>query len=249
MLKNQEKIMLMDKACNIVNKVLLYLSEIAKPGLSTLFLDKEAYRLCKEMDAEPAFLGYSNYPASLCISINDEVVHGIPREDKIIKEGDIVSLDFGVLKDGFFGDAAITVGIGKISFSSQRLIETTKECLRRAIKFCNIGNNLGEISYAIQSYAEGEGYSVVRDFVGHGIGLSLHEPPQIPNYGKPEDGPILEEGMVLAIEPMVCEGGHRVVVDEDGWTVRTYDGKMAAHFECCVAVTEDGPKVLGSNFV
>ncbi len=239
----------MDEACAIVNEILLYLSEIAKPGVSTLFLDKEAYKICKEKGAEPAFLGYSNYPASVCISINDEIVHGIPREDKIIKEGDIVSIDFGVKKDGFFGDGAITIGVGKISFISHNLIETAKDCLKNAIEHCKIGNNLGEVCYAIQKCAESRGFSVVRDFVGHGIGSKLHEPPQVPNYGSPEDGPALEEGMVLAIEPMVLEKDWKVKVDNDGWTVRTQDGGMAAHFECCVAITKEGPKVLGSGLI
>jgi len=249
MFRNKKELIIMDEVCSIVNEILLYLSEKAKPGISTLYLDKEAYRLCKEKGAEPAFLGYSNYPASVCISINDEIVHGIPREDKILKEGDIVSIDFGVRKNGFYGDAAITIGVGKISLSSQNLIETTKECLKEAIKFCKAGGKLGQVSYAIQSCAEKAGYSVVRDYVGHGIGKSLHEPPQVPNYGNPEEGPLLEEGMVLAIEPMVLEGDWKVKVDDDGWTVRTYDGKLAAHFECCVAITKDGPKVLGSNLL
>ena len=163
MFKNKKELIIMDEVCSIVNEILLYLSEKAKPGISTLYLDKEAYRLCKEKGAEPAFLGYSNYPASVCISINDEIVHGIPREDKILKEGDIVSIDFGVRKNGFYGDAAITIGVGKISLSSQNLIETTKECLKEAIKFCKAGGKLGQVSYAIQSCAEKAGYSVVRD--------------------------------------------------------------------------------------
>lgn len=239
----------MDRVCGIVNEVLLRLSEMVKPGVSTLLLDKKAYELCKEYNAEPAFLGYSNYPASLCVSVNDEVVHGIPREDKILKEGDIVSLDFGALKDGFYGDAAITVGVGKISYPLHKLIETTKDCLRQAIKYCAPGNKLGIISSTIQKIAEKEGYSVIRDYVGHGIGTKLHEPPPVPNYGNEEEGPFLEEGMVLAIEPMVCEGGYEVEVDEDGWTVRTRDGKNSAHFECCVAITKEGPKILGSSII
>lgn len=239
----------MDRVCGIVNEVLLQLAEMANPGVSTLELDKKAYSLCKKYNAQPAFLGYSNYPASLCVSVNDEVVHGIPREDKILKEGDIVSLDFGALKDGFYGDAAITIGIGKISFASQKLIETTRECLKEAIKFCKPGNRVGMISSIIQSLAEREGYSVIRDYVGHGIGSKLHEPPPIPNYGSPEEGPVLEEGMVLAIEPMVCEGSWQITLAEDGWTVKTRDGKNAAHFECCVAITKEGPKILGNNLV
>ncbi|MEJ5165760.1 MAG: type I methionyl aminopeptidase [Thermoanaerobaculia bacterium] len=249
MFRNERELLIMDKVCGIVNEVLLRLSEMVKPGVSTLFLDKKAYEFCREYNAEPAFLGYSNYPATLCISINDEVVHGIPREDKVLKEGDIVSLDFGALKDGFYGDAAITLGVGKINYASQRLIETTKDCLKEAIKHCRVGNKLGMISSTIQKIAEKEGYSVIRDYVGHGIGTKLHEPPPVPNYGNEEEGPFLEEGMVLAIEPMVCEGGYEVEVDEDGWTVRTKDGKNSAHFECCVAITKEGPKILGSNII
>lgn len=247
MIKNKNDLKIMDQACSIVNYVLFHLSELAKPGVSTIFLDKEANRLCKERNVVPAFLGYFDYPASVCISINDEVVHGIPKNDKILKEGDIVSIDFGVLKDGFYGDAAITIGVGRIDIKDQQLIETTKECLKNAIKFCIAGNNLGKVSYAIQTTAEKAGYSVIRDFVGHGIGLKLHEPPQIPNYGNPDNGPILEEGMVLAIEPMLCEGDWKVYVEEDGWTVKTLDGKRSAHFESCVAITNNGPKVLGNN--
>ncbi len=244
--KSEEQIRVIDRACKIVNEVLYKLEKMAKPGVSTILLDREAVKICKERGGIPAFLGYANYPASICISINDEVVHGIPREEKVLKEGDIVSLDFGVKLDGFYGDGAVTFGIGKISYNAQRLIENAKECLRRAIEFCEVGKKLGQVSYAIQSCAEGEGFSVVRDYVGHGIGLNLHEPPQIPNYGFPEDGPILEEGMVLALEPMVCEGDWKVIVDEDGWTVRTKDGKNSAHFECCVAITKEGPKILGN---
>lgn len=247
MIKNKNELKIMDYACAIVNEVLLHLSELVKPGISTLFLDEETNRLCKEKNVIPAFLGYSNYPASVCISINDEVVHGIPKKDKIFKEGDIVSIDFGVLKDGFYGDSAITLGVGKIDFQDYKLMETTKECLKNAIKFCRAGNNLGKVCYAIQTTAEREGYSVIRDFVGHGIGSKLHEPPQIPNYGSPDEGLILEEGMVLAIEPMLCEGDWKVYIDEDGWTVKTLDGKKSAHFESCVAITSNGPIILGNN--
>lgn len=237
----------MDRVCSIVNEVLFRLSEMVKPGISTLLLDRRAYELCREYNVEPAFLGYSNYPATLCVSVNDEVVHGIPREDKILKEGDIVSLDFGARKDGFYGDAAITLGVGKISYNSHKLIETTRDCLKQAIKYCIAGNKLGLVSSTIQKIAEKEGFSVIRDYVGHGIGSKLHEPPPVPNYGREDEGPVLEEGMVLAIEPMVCEGTYEVRVDEDGWTVRTKDGKNSAHFECCVAITKEGPKILGSN--
>lgn len=246
-LKTMEEISKINKCCIIANDVLLHLAKIVRPGISTIFLDEEAFKICKKKGAYPAFLGYNGYPNSLCVSINDEVVHGIPREEKTLKEGDVVSFDFGVQMDGYYGDCAITVGVGKIDFKAQRLIEVTKECLRKAIKYCKIGNRIGDVSAAIQEYAEREGFTVIRDYVGHGIGSKLHEPPPVPNYGRPGEGPALEEGMVIAIEPMVCEGSWEVKVDEDGWTVRTVDGKNAAHFECCVAITKNGPILLGSE--
>jgi len=244
-LKTKAELSIMDKANALVQETLRLLAEHLRPGVSTAFLDRLAEEYICSRGAKPAFKGYHGYPATLCISVNDVIVHGIPSESCLLKEGDIVSLDCGVLWDGFYGDGAITLPVGAISEKARRLLQVTRECLELAVDMVRPGRRLGDISAAIQRHAEAAGFSVVREFVGHGIGRALHEEPQVCNYGVPGTGPELKPGLVLAIEPMVNEGSPGVRVDADGWTARTEDGKLSAHFEYSVAVTEDGPWVLG----
>ena len=237
----------MARACRIVVDTLDALEAAAQPGVSTRELDRIAHDRIVKAGAKPAFLGYRGYPASLCISVNDEVVHGIPGPRKL-KGGDIVGLDLGCIVDGFFGDAARTVSVGEVSPEAGRLMRVTEECLRAAIEHCHPGRRVGDLGHAVQSHAEGNGYSVVREFVGHGIGTSLHEEPQIPNYGPAGRRERLRSGMCLAIEPMVNVGGPEVRVLEDEWTAVTLDGSLSAHFELTVAVTDDGPWILSEPF-
>lgn len=227
----------------IVANILNELRGIIKPGITTIELDRYSEELALKMGAKPAFKGYREYPFSLCTSINDEVVHGMPS-DRALKAGDIISLDFGIYHKGYYGDSAITVPVGEVSSVAHALIGTTEEALYRGIKEMRAGNRLGDISAAVQECVEAAGFSVVRDFVGHGIGGSLHEEPQIPNYGVRGRGVKLEVGMVFAIEPMVNEGTYKVKVLDDGWTVVTADGKLSAHFEHSVAIAENGPVIL-----
>lgn len=243
-LKSPEEVEIMDRANRIVHKVLQRVSSEVAPGVALRVLDAVAESTTKSLGGKPAFKGYHGYPASICISVNDEVVHGIPGERKL-EDGDIVSVDFGVVLDGYYGDAACTVPVGEVSEGSRKLMEVTRESLLKGIEQARVGERVSDVSHAVQSWAEGHGFSVVRDYVGHGIGRSLHEDPQVPNFGTPGLGPKLRAGMVLAIEPMVNEGGPDVTVDADGWTVRTRDGKRSAHFEYSVALTEVGPRVLG----
>lgn len=243
-LKTQKEIEILRKANAIVMEILFSLKEIVRPGVSTFEFEELANELCEKKRVKPAFKGYRGYPYALCVSVNEEVVHGMPRKDKILKEGDIVSFDFGVIYDGYVGDAAITVGVGQISDVARRLLETTEEALYLAIEKARVGNKIGDISHAIQKRVEREGFNVIRDFVGHGIGRSLHEPPEVPNYGKPGRGPKLEPGMVLAIEPMVSAGSYEIVILADGWTAVTKDGSLSAHFEHSVAITPSGPIIL-----
>ena len=224
--------------------ILRILKDRVLPGITTMDLERVAEEELEKRKARAAFKGYMGYPFCLCASVNEEIVHGMPSSKKVLKEGDIIGLDFGVLCDGFYGDAAITVGVGAISAEAGRLIEVTERCLEEAIDKARIGNRLYDISHAVQSRAEGEGFSVVRAFVGHGIGRSLHEPPQVPNFGSLGKGELLREGMVLAIEPMINQGVYQVRILEDGWTAVTADGKLSAHFEHSVAITKDGPMVL-----
>lgn len=214
-----------------------------KPGVATIDLDRLAEELVRKAGSLPAFKGYKGYPATLCVSLNDEIVHGIPGERKLA-EGDIVSIDLGVNHNGYFTDAAATYAVGKIDPLLQGLIAATRESLSKGIKFALCGNHLFDISHAIQEYVEANGYSVVRQFVGHGIGKNLHEEPEIPNFGKAHQGPLLEEGMVLAIEPMVNLGGWEALIGDNGWTARTKDGSQSAHFEHTVAITAKGPEIL-----
>jgi methionyl aminopeptidase len=243
-IKNKDEINKIKKSCEIVRNVLNRLKEMVKPGLQTIELDIEAYRITKENKAIPAFLNYKGYPASVCVSVNNEVVHGIPSKKKILKDGDIVSIDFGILYNGYFGDAAITVPVGNVSDIANKLINVTKEALYKGIEKARSGNKLFDISSSIQNYVERNGFSVVRDFVGHGIGKKLHEEPMVPNYGKPGNGIELVNGMVLAIEPMVNEKGYEVQILDDEWTVVTKDNGLSAHFEHTVAITENGPIIL-----
>ena len=228
----------------LVAEVLDELRVMAAPGVTTAELDAVAESRVREAGAVPAFKGYRGYPATLCASINEEVVHGIPSAKRALRDGDIVSLDVGVLLGGFYGDSALTVGIGAISTEAETLLRVTDEALHRAIGVVTIGARVSDIGHAVQAYVEANGFSVVREFVGHGIGTKLHEEPQIPNYGEPGRGPRLAEGMVLAIEPMVNVGRAAVKVLDDGWTAVTSDGTLSAHFEHTVAVTAGGPQVF-----
>lgn len=233
----------MRTANRIVAEILGRLREEAKPGVSTLELDALSEKLCRQNKAAPAFKGYRGYPFCLCASVNEQVVHGFPSNRPLV-EGDILSMDYGVSYKGFFGDSAITIGIGEISAEAARLMKSTEQALLAGISLLEEGRRLSDVSHAIQKRVEEDGFSVVRKFVGHGIGRSLHEDPQIPNYGPPGQGPVLRAGMTLAIEPMVNAGGHEVDVLSDGWTAVTRDGSLSAHFEHTVAVTENGPLVL-----
>jgi methionyl aminopeptidase len=227
----------------IVAEILGELRERVKPGVTTRDLERRCEQLCRKRRVKPAFKGYRGYPFALCTSVNNEVVHGMPS-DRPLVSGDILSLDFGVNYQGYFGDAAITVAVGAISAEAQRLLAVTEQGLSDAIGQARAGNRLGDVSAAVQERVESAGFSVVRDFVGHGIGRNLHEDPQIPNYGVRGRGIELKAGMVLAIEPMVNEGSYEVRILPDGWTVITEDGKLSAHFEHSVAITENGPDVL-----
>jgi methionyl aminopeptidase len=232
-------------AGRIVAHVLAELGAAAVDGVSTLELDRLAEARTRKLGATPAFKGYHGFPASVCISVNDEVVHGIPSARRILRDGDVVGLDFGVLFREFFADAARTVVVGgKPTAAAERLVETTREALERAIAAARPDARVGDIGHAVQRHVEARGYSVVRDFVGHGIGRKLHEPPQVPNYGAPGTGPRLRPGIVLAIEPMVNAGGAEVRTLDDGWTAVTLDGTLSAHFENTIVITEDGAEVL-----
>lgn len=247
-LKNKEEIQKMRSAAQVVVEALGKMRENVVPGVTTWDLDRMAEDLAVSKGAKPAFKGYSSYPASVCFAVNSEVVHGIPSKKNVLKEGDIVGLDFGVVLDGFYGDSAITVPVGNISPEAEKLLRVTEESLMRGIREARPGNRLYDISAAIQEYVEGEGFSIVRSFVGHGIGKKLHEDPQVPNFvpenGNNGRGMKLKPGMVMAIEPMVNVGRPDVKILKDGWTAVTVDGTLSAHFEHTVAVTEDGPLVL-----
>jgi methionyl aminopeptidase len=242
--RSQAEIARMRTANQLVADVLAELEADVAPGVTTADLDRLAERLVKDAGAEPAFKGYRGYPATLCASVNEEVVHGIPSTSRALREGDIVSLDIGVKIGGFYGDAAVTVPVGKVPDETATLLRVTNESLDRAIAQVRVGGRLSDIGHAVQEWVEAHGFSVVREFVGHGIGERLHEDPQIPNYGPPGRGPKLTEGMVLAIEPMVAMGRPETRVLGDGWTAVTRDGSLAAHFEHTVAVTGEGPLVL-----
>lgn len=233
----------MARAGRMVAEILEMLKEVVKPGITTGDLDRMAEQWMLKKGAKPAFKGYRGYQHSLCTSVNEEVVHGIPGQ-RVLKEGDIIGIDCGVIVEDFYGDAARTVPVGKIAAPLEKLVRVTKESLDRGLAQVVLGNRIHDIGHAVQELAEKEGFSVVRDFVGHGIGRQLHEDPQVPNFGKPHTGARLEVGMVLAIEPMVNVGGPEVKVLEDGWTAVTVDKQCSAHFEDTIALTEKGPEIL-----
>ena len=242
-IKSPREIEQLKRSNAIVAEVFRKLEGMIVPGVTTRELDEVAEDYIRFKGARPAFKGYRGFPASLCTSINEEVVHGIPGQRRL-KEGDIIGLDVGVNYQGYFGDAAITFPVGEVDAEAKRLLEVTERALYIGIEKAKVGNRLFDISYAIQKWVESHGFSVVRDFVGHGIGRELHEDPQVPNFGAPHQGPRLEKGMVFSLEPMLNEGAYEVRVLSDGWTVVTADGKRSAHFEHTIAITEDGAEIL-----
>ena len=242
-LKSQDEITIMREAGHILGEVRELLVERLRPGLVEKELDEIARAEFKKRKVTPAFLGYQGYPATVCVSINDEIVHGIPG-DREIADGDVVSLDIGCVHRGFVADSAVTVGVGDVAPEARRLIDVTRESLKRGIAAARAGAHIGAIGAAIQTYVEGEGFSVVREYVGHGVGRQMHEDPQVPNYGSPDAGPLLKEGMVIAIEPMVNMGDWHTKKDPDDWTVRTLDGSLSAHFEHTLAIRDGEAEVL-----
>ncbi len=242
-IKSPLEIAKMQVANQIVAEALAEITTFVKPDIETLELDALAEEICRRRKVKPAFKNYRGYPRSICISINDEIVHGIPSHRRI-NAGDLVSIDFGVRYDGYFGDAAVTLAVGKVSETAEKLMKATEEALYAGIAKVVAGNRLSDVSHAVQTTVESYGFSVIRDFVGHGIGRSLHEDPQIPNYGPPGHGPLLQPGMTLAIEPMVSAGRWEISVMPDGWTAITKDGSLAAHYEHTVALTENGVLIL-----
>ena len=243
-LKSAREIGLMREAGRVLADVVERLRSTVTSGLSTREIDEDVEEFIRARGARPAFKGYRGFPATVCVSINDEVVHGIPSPARRLKEGDIVGLDLGCIVEGYYADCAVTLPVGEVSPRVQQLLDVTRESLERAIAECRPGRRLSDVSHAVQSHVEASGFAVVRAFVGHGIGRALHEEPQVPNFGEPGRGPRLRPGMVLAIEPMVTMGGWEVRVLDDGWTAVTQDGSLAAHFEHTVAVTEGEPEVL-----
>ena len=245
-IRSKKEIELIATSCQIVSDTLDMLSDHVKPGVKINDLDKMAEKFIINCGARPAFKGYMGFPATLCVSVDDEVVHGIPN-DRILKEGQIVGIDCGAEKDGYFGDHARTFSVGKITNDKQKLMDITHKSLMLGIAEASPDNFVSDIGYAIQSYVEKYGYSVVRELVGHGIGTELHEEPQIPNYGEPKQGYRLREGMCIAIEPMINLGSKEIKTDSDGWTIRTLDGQVSAHFEHTIAITSNGPRVLSQR--
>lgn len=242
--KNEQELQRMRAAGKVTAAVLKLMTEMVRPGISTLELDSAAERTIRSFGATPLFLGYYGFPGSICASVNEEVVHGIPKKDRILKSGDIISIDTGARLDGFCSDAAVTLGVGKVSDEAQRLMDVTKKSLYKAIGQVKAGRRLGNVQHAVEAFAKLHNVGVVRDYCGHGIGRNMHEEPSIPNFGTPGTGPVLEAGMVLAIEPMLTAGSFRVRELEDGWTVVTRDGSYAAHFEHTVAVTANGSEIF-----
>ncbi len=243
-IKSQDEIKKISEACKIVAEVLEDLKSFIKEGISTAEIEAYVEKQILKRNGVPAFKGYRGYPSSVCLSINNQVVHGIPSKRVRLKNGDIISIDLGVLLKGFFGDAAITLSIGEVSQDAERLIKVTEQALYIGIEKAVVGNRVSDISSSIQQYVEDNGFSVVRAFVGHGIGRFLHEDPQVPNFGKPGQGIRLREGMTIAIEPMVNAGSPDVVILDDGWTAVTIDGSLSAHFEHTIAITKNGPEIL-----
>lgn len=243
-LKSKEQIKAMRTAGRITAEALILGGEAIKPGVTTKHVDDVIRTHIEKCGARPSFLGYAGFPASACISINSQVIHGIPSKDVVIQEGDIVSIDTGAFINGFHGDSARTFACGRISQEAEKLIEVTKECFFKGFEKAVIGNRLGDIGFAVQSYAESFGFGVVREYVGHGIGREMHESPDVPNYGREGRGLRITEGLVIAIEPMINAGTEKVRVLSDGWTVVSADGKPSAHYENTVAITENGPEIL-----
>ena len=244
-IKSKHELKIMQKAGQISKAALLAAGDLVAPGVTTRQLDEAARRVIEKAGAKPAFLGYGGFPATICCSLNDEVIHGIPG-DRVIQEGDIVSIDTGAIYEGYYGDNAATFGAGKISEEAQKLIDVTRQSFYEGIKFARKGQRISDISHAIGAYCEARGYGVVREFVGHGIGTKMHEAPEIPNFGAPGHGPRLMPGMTLAIEPMINMGTWKVKVLPDGWTVKTLDGSLSAHYENTVLITEGEPIILTS---
>ena len=244
LLKSPRELALMRTAGHVLAEVTERLTAWVEPGLSTQEIDEEVEDFIRARGAAPAFKGYRGFPATICVSINDEVVHGIPSPRRRVKEGDIVGLDLGCIVEGYYADCALTLAVGEVAPRVRELLDVTRDSLARAVAACWPGRRLSDISHAVQEHVEAHGFAVVRQFVGHGIGRDLHEDPQVPNFGEPGRGPQLKPGMVLAIEPMVTMGSWEVRVLEDRWTAVTVDGSLAAHFEHTVAVTEDGPEIL-----
>lgn len=243
-IKNDREIAYMRQAGKVVEEALLKIEEVIRPGITTADLDKEAENFIRSCNAIPSFKGYYGFPASICASINEEVVHGIPSKDRVLHEGDIISIDCGAILNGYQGDAARTFPVGRVSDKAKDLISVTRDSFFKGVEKAVVGNRLSDISSAIQNYAEKFGYSIVRDYVGHGIGKDMHEDPEVPNFGKPGKGPKLLHGMVLAIEPMVNAGRYYVSVQLNNWTVVTEDGSLSSHYENTVAILDDGPEIL-----
>lgn len=245
-LKTDEEIELMRAANQLVSMTLGELAKYIAPGVTTLELDRIAEMFIRDHGAVPAFLGYGGYPNSICTSVNEQVVHGIPSDKSVLKEGDVISIDCGTVLNGFVGDSAYTFCVGEVTPEVKALLKTTKESLYVGIQHAIEGKRIGDISHAVQTYCEARRYSVVRELVGHGIGHKMHEDPEVPNYGRLGYGPLLRSGMCICIEPMINMGSKNVVFEKDGWTVRTKDRKCSAHFEHCIAIRPDGPQILSS---
>ncbi len=249
-IKTRDEIERIRESSRIVAEVLRSLREFIRPGITTWALNKKAEEVIKKRKARAAFKGYrpsfgsGAYPAALCVSINEEVIHGIPSTRRVVREGDIVSMDVGVCYRGYYGDGATTVAVGEVDKRVEELLKVTEEALYRGIEAARAGNRVGDISFAVQSHVESHGFSVIREFVGHGVGVKIHEEPPVPNFGEPGQGPLLKEGMTIAIEPMVAMGSGDVKIKEDGWTAVTADGSWAAHFEHTIAVLDEGPRIL-----
>ncbi|MBO5974162.1 MAG: type I methionyl aminopeptidase [Paludibacteraceae bacterium] len=243
-LKTEEQIELLRESNLLVSKTLAELAKIIKPGISTAFLDKIAEEYIRDNGAIPAFKGYNGFPSSICASVNDQVVHGIPSEKSILKDGDIISIDCGTFKNGFVGDSAYTFCVGEVNQEVRELLDATKTSLYLGIEQAVEGKRLGDIGFAVQNYCESKGYSVVREMVGHGIGKNMHEAPEVPNYGRRGSGMMLKTGMVICIEPMINQGKRGLIFEKDGWTTRTVDGKCSAHFEHAVAVRKGKADIL-----
>jgi methionyl aminopeptidase len=244
--KSAAELEAMRQSSRVVATVLAELEPLIRPGIRTRDLDLYAEKRTRELGAVPAFKGYRGYPASVCVSVNEEIIHGIPS-GRLLQDGDIVSLDFGVLYEGFFSDSALTAAVGRIAPEAQRLVAAAEGAFTKGLEQMKDGNRVSDISAAIQAYVESQGFSVIRQFVGHGIGRSLHEEPQVPNFGTPGRGPKIRPGLTLAIEPMIAAGGHDVEILEDGWTAITRDRRLAAHYEHTVAMTENGPEILSAR--